>query len=73
MIMLNTKTGWAVKIRMPDGSSFLVNGGITPLALVWPKTLRKEAVKIRDGWREAKYNARVVRVHYAHPVEIPKA
>lgn len=71
MIFLKPVVGYAVKILMPNGSSFFVNNGLSNVALVWPKTLRKEAVKSRNSWRESKYNARVVRVHYAHPVEIP--
>lgn len=70
MIFLKPVVGYAVKILMPDGNSFLVNNGFSNVALVWPKTLRKEAVKTRNCWRESRYNARIVKVHFAHPVEI---
>lgn len=69
--MLNTKTGWAVKVWRADGSHFFVpawNG----TALVWAKNDRKKATDYaRHGVVAAK--KRVVPVHYAHPVEIPKA
>ena len=72
MIAMKPKVGFAVKVLMPNGDHFLASDGVSMLPMVWAKTCRKQAVKVRNSWAESKYNARVVRVHYVHPVEIPQ-
>lgn len=72
MIVLMPKTGWAVRITRADGSTFFSAPGQGVITPTFSKANRKYAVQWRDALRREKFNARVVRVHYAHPVEIPK-
>ena len=73
MIALKHRIGWAVQITRADGSRFFAansGGTVTP---TWPKNQRKYANRWRDQLRACDLNARVVKVTYAHPVEIPKS
>jgi hypothetical protein len=71
VIFLKPVEGYAVKIWRADGTHFLASSGPFGVAvLVWPKNMRKNAVAFaRDDVPELK--TKVVRVHFAHPVEIP--
>lgn len=72
MIALKHLEGWAVQITRADGSKFFAansGGVVTP---VWPRSQRKYAVQWRKQLQAHNYNARVVPVTYAHPVEIKK-
>ena len=70
MIMLTPKTGWAVRVTRADGTHYYATAGFGVAVLVWPKNERKNAAKFA---RLCVFDnkTRVVRVHYAHPVEIP--
>jgi len=73
MIALKHLTGWAVQITRADGTKFFAansGGVVTP---TWPNSQRKYAVQWRDALRQVNFDARVVAVTYAHPVEIPKS
>lgn len=73
VIMLKPQIGWAVRVTRADGSFFWSDSGRGVATPTFAKADRKTAVRWRDALRAEKFNARVVRVHYAHPVEIPKA
>jgi len=71
VIALKHLTGWAVQITRADGSRQLATGAGV-LALVWPKLRRADALDFaRNNVPEKR--TRVVKVTYAHPVEIPRA
>jgi hypothetical protein len=71
MICLPTLEGWAVQITRADGSWFFAAGKQGCLTPVWAVKSRKYAVEWATELKSHNFNARVVRVHYAHPVEIP--
>lgn len=73
MIALKHQTGWAVKIVRADGTSHFSLGGLGLATPTWSKSNRKHAKMWADELKRRGFDARVVPVTYAHPVEIPKA
>lgn len=71
MIALKHQEGWSVMIRRADGSKFFACGSDGVITPVWPKNRRSYAKTFADNLR-SHFDARVVPVTYAHPVEIPR-